>query len=71
VLVFSLRPEAGGEDAITVQEDELVDAEWQSLAQFEANPFPQTIPLLGQVWTMSAAVCIAHVCAIWRASDSL
>jgi hypothetical protein len=33
-----------------VQEDELVAAEWQTLAQFEENPFPKDIPLLGQVW---------------------
>ena len=45
------RPEADGQDAITVQEDELVAAEWQTLAQFEDNPFPKDIPLLGQVGT--------------------
>ena len=50
VVCMCFRPEADGQDAITVQEDELVAAEWQTLAQFEANPFPKDIPLLGQVW---------------------
>lgn len=36
-------------DNIAIQEDELVAAEWQSLAEFEANPFPKSIPLLGKV----------------------
>lgn len=50
----SHRPEAGSSDSLTVQEDELEAAEWQSLEQFEANPFPKTIPLLEQVrcWLM-------------------
>jgi hypothetical protein len=44
-----------------VQEDELVDAEWQSLAQFEANPFPQTIPLLGQVCNYPTCCLHEHI----------
>jgi ADP-ribose pyrophosphatase YjhB (NUDIX family) len=47
--VVALEPEADGQDTITVQEDELVAAEWQTLAQFEDNPFPKDIPLLGQI----------------------
>lgn len=48
-MLYCGRPEAGAVDSIAIQEDELVAAEWQSLAEFEENPFPKTIPLLAKV----------------------
>jgi hypothetical protein len=50
------RPEDSSQAGILVQEDELVAVEWQRLEQFEANPFPKTIPLLNQVRLPAAFV---------------
>lgn len=44
-LVAALEPEPDSLD-ITIQEDELVAAEWQSLQQFADNPFSKTHPML-------------------------
>ena len=49
------------------QEDELVGAEWQTLEQFENNPFPEAYPLLAKI----VERCMAYARGSYRGLDAV
>eukprot|EP00208_Stichococcus_sp_RCC1054_P001556 CAMPEP_0206144572 /NCGR_PEP_ID=MMETSP1473-20131121/24494_1 /ASSEMBLY_ACC=CAM_ASM_001109 /TAXON_ID=1461547 /ORGANISM="Stichococcus sp, Strain RCC1054" /LENGTH=272 /DNA_ID=CAMNT_0053540423 /DNA_START=409 /DNA_END=1227 /DNA_ORIENTATION=+ len=65
-IVLALEP-VEGKKGITVQEDELDGAQWQTLDQFEANPFPQQYPLLAKIMER----CLAYARGTYAGLDAV
>lgn len=65
-IVLALEPVAGHTD-ISIQEDELDGAEWQTLEQFENSPFQQEYPLLARIQER----CAAYARGTYRGLDAV